>query len=300
MKQKLSSYKENWLLKWGAISFLLLIILIFLNYFHLVELSVIYGSQSGNQLIRFVFMGALIAPVIEEIAFRGIFLKSKIWIFLGFIIMGGYAIKLTNIIFIIFYFIHIVLFLIWYSGSRENISFKRSIYIINAVLFTVAHITEEYSLFSLDTALQIISGITVTFFCIWLVINFNLASAIMFHILWNSMFLSVHLLELQYPDTTIYTIENEAIRIDLQQNKLYPFDSHYKILNDSTQVYSNYILKDLIINHDDKYEQKEKDRPYNLTITLKDTLLINDINAYSNQVYQLLIEKGLMVVKSNQ
>lgn len=299
MKQKLSSYKENWLLKWGAISFLLLLVLVIFHYFFSFEPSIVFGSERGVKVIRFALMGALIAPVIEEIGFRGIFLKNKLWVFLGFIIMGGYVLILANIIFTIFYFIYIVLFLIWCSGHQENLSFKRSIYFINALLFTVAHITKDYSLFSLGIALQITSGFAVTFFCVWMVINFNLASAIIFHIFWNSLTLSTHLLGLQYPDTTIYTIENHAVRIEWQKNKIYPFKRNYKILNDSTRVYNNYILKDLIINHDDKYEQRDLNRPYNLTITLKDSLLFRDIHAYSDEVYQLLIEENLLILKSN-
>jgi len=116
----------------------------------------------------------------------------------------------------------------------------------------------------------------------------------------NGVFLTSLFITLQYPDTTIHIVENDAMRIEWQKSKLYPFEKEFINQNDTTRIYKNYILKDLPLNHKDNYEQKDEDRPYNLTIIVKDSVLLRDTNAYSEQAYELLIEESLLISKPSK
>lgn len=300
MKINFSLYKENWLLKWGIIGFLLLVLLIIIILSFSIETTYAPSTSSrGPQVVGYILSGIFIIPIIEEVTYRGVFLKNKWWIVLGFIFMGLYAVVLTNFAYRIIYIIHMICFAIWYYKCQYNIYYLRSLYLINALLFTVGHITDAFILFSLDTLVRFVSGFTVALICIWLTINFNLLKAIIYHVIMNGFLLITFFVNLQYPDTTKHIVESDAMRIEWQKSKLYPFETKFINQNDTIRIYKNYILKDLPLNHKNNYEQKDEDRPYNLMITVKDSFLLHDTNAYSEQVYKLLISENLLILKPN-
>src|SRR5690625_322365 len=301
MKINLTSYQENWLLKWGAIGSLLLVLLLIIILSFSIETTYAPSASSrGPQVVVFILSGIFIIPIIEEISFRGVFLKNKWWAVLGFILMGLYATILVNLTYTIIYVFYLIYFIIGLYKYKNNVFYIRGLYVLNALLFTVAHITDAFAFFSLDIIVRFVSAFSVALICIWLVINFNLLRAIIFHVTMNGVFLTSLFITLQYPDTTIHIVENDAMRIEWQKSKLYPFEKEFINQNDTTRIYKNYILKDLPLNHKDNYEQKDEDRPYNLTIIVKDSVLLRDTNAYSEQAYELLIEESLLISKPSK
>lgn len=301
MKINFSLYKENWLLKWGAIGSLLLVLLLIIILSFLIETTYAPSPSSrGPQVVGFILSGIFIIPIIEEISFRGVFLKNKWWAVLGFILMGLYATVLVNLTYTVVYVFYLIYFFIGLYKYKNNVFYIRGLYLLNALLFTVGHISDAFSLFSLDIIVRFVSAFSVALICIWLVINFNLLKAIFFHITMNGVFLTIFFITLQYPDTTIHIVESDAMRIEWQKSKLYPFEKEFVNQKDTTRIYKNYILKDLPLNHKDNYEQKDEDRPYNIIITVKDSVLLQDTNVYSEQVYQLLIEERLLISMPNK
>src|SRR5690625_5510071 len=114
MKINLTSYQENWLLKWGAIGSLLLVLLLIIILSFSIETTYAPSASSrGPQVVGFILYGIFIIPIIEENSFRGVFLKNKWWAVLCFYLMRIFTNILVNLTYSIIYVFYLFLLLIF-------------------------------------------------------------------------------------------------------------------------------------------------------------------------------------------
>lgn len=298
-----SNYKENWLLKLTLVLFLLSILLhihtIVFRRDLIFEENILTGLN-GINAIYFIFSAVIIAPIVEELAFRAIILKNKYWVILGFIIMGVFIYKTSKPIMLALYVINLVYYLFWKLKYKEYHSVKAGFFILNALTFTVAHVGKSTSLFSYEALTFILPTLYSSFVYIWAVLNFNLLASILLHMLHNGILMLIWVLTWQSSYSEVFTVENDILRIEWQTKGDFYFNNSYKVLNDSTQVYKNWSLEAMFIKHNDNYEPTNPQAIYDMHITIKGALMKavgEDYEEYSENVYELLLKEGLMKEK---
>lgn len=296
-----SNYKENWLLKLTLVLFLLSILLhihTIVSRQDLIFEENILTGLNGINAIYFILSAVIIAPIYEELAFRAVILKNKYWVILGFIIMGVFIYSSFKPIMLILYVLNLVYYLFWKFKYKEVHWVKSGFFILNALTFAVAHIGKSTSLFSYEALTYILPTLYSSFVYIWAALNFNLLASMLLHMIHNGILMLIWVLTWQTSDSEVFIVENDSLRIEWQTKGDFYFNSFYESLNDSTQVYKNWSLEAMLIEHDDKYEPTDPQAVYDIQITIKGSLMREGGEEYSENVYKLLLEEGLMKEKA--
>lgn len=221
--------KNNWLLGWALINLCLAFVIMLF-----VGAQPYEGSRnpSNYPLIATVITMLFLAPILEELLFRSFFSSNKLK-FIGitclpiFIYFVGEAIH-TYILLIIFY----VTYFLGY-GKPKSVSHKFSL-VFSALLFAVVHYkTTDFLRF--ETAYYVLFQFANGLLLIWLTINLTLGKAVVFHICWNAIIVTILLVALQFPDQTIHKYESEVMNVEWQRKPYFDNNSSY---NDDGQSIS--------------------------------------------------------------
>ncbi len=174
----LEKYKERKLIIYGTGIFICSYIFAFLySFFANTETS---GSENGIVLLPLIY-GVLIAPVIEELIFRGIYTKKNIFLWFYIIGVTSYILLLKAYIGIPVFLIHLWILI---SQKKEENKYVSLGYFLNAFLFFVMHINLSEDI-GVITLLQTSIRLGIGLILIWLVLNFNLLVSIIVHSLHN-------------------------------------------------------------------------------------------------------------------
>jgi len=216
-------YTENNLLKSGIILFFgSLLGSIILSYFNESEFSSRITRFNDFTLIHFI-AAFTIAPVLEELIFRGIFRGKKIFKYVMYLGSLLYIILLQN-----YYLIPILaIFIVAFELNRsKNIPYH--IYYSNAVLFGLMHY-EFNDLKLLDTGIGIVMTSGMGLILIWMVLNFGLIYSILLHALNNFVAVAIIVLGNETSDMTLNKVETEDFTMKYQRVSFFIKDENMQV-----------------------------------------------------------------------
>ncbi len=314
MKFSLKNYRENWLLKWGCLAFLFMLLFAFvvegLGIEH--KQYTITDAIDREDFVLYGLIGVFIIPIIEEIAFRGVLLNTKWKKIVAWLFLGGFIFAMRSTISGVGYFslvLFIVLCFIWTKKGRpENIWFKL-VLISNAIMFGGIHYSmSDFEIFDFYLVVQYISFSVGIFILLWFFVNFKLTGSILCHFCWNALAFGLTLLSAHIPDDdNVYRVENSKLSMEWQQTSLFGDRVFYSRHHNDTLIYKIHTPEELVAPVNDEaralragYFPTEANRFYNFTVVVKDTSLQFRSEAYNRQVYELLEEAELVVKKADK
>lgn len=289
----LNKYKENKLLTYGTSFFTCSYIILFAYAFLIAQNT----NETTNEItIIPLLFGIIIAPLLEELIFRGIFVKRKIfiWLYIGGVIY--YIIALKSIITIPVFIIHLrILFLQRDNNIQAHTSLS---YYLNAFIFSLIHynISDGFDFISI---MQIGIRFGIGLMLIWLVINFNLITSIIAHSFYNFFIFSLQLIAYQAGSLdAVKTAHTDNYKIEW--NKPQGFFSLEKItfnkdtLTMQNQTFDNFLIYNGI-NTDNidsiQLAPSFSTSKYNIILIKKDSLVSN---LEEKQIIELLLKAKIL------
>ena len=229
---------KNWLLKLGVASFTLLIFLYAIFSALGIEYPPISRDMIGDKLSFewFVVMAVILAPLLEEVAFRGFF-TAKRWLriisFIVLLVFIGLSFSYFALALLVLYIATI------FVNDRSGKKHINTLLIMNAVLFAGIHYTAEDFMTSLGT-IAILAQFGMGLILLWITINFGLIKAMLFHAFYNGLLMLLLFMALQYPSSKNHRIESENLVVEYKERA---------ILDSNTSSFSSSANKDTLYIH---------------------------------------------------
>ena len=267
----MKKYKSNWILSTSIFLFLLFCLLMML--FRQEDFN---NSRMTIKVSFFVFsfFAVIIAPILEEIIFRGIFTTNNYLkktsivfsIFIGLILFYiNYNIAATI-------FLLTLILLNFYVYKNTNLTFYQEYLLVisNAFLFGFVHYKiSDFE--SINNSIFVLSQISIGFLLIWITKNFGLVKSMIVHCLFNFSLVLLTFFSIQFVDTKTYSKENKNVIIKWSQR---PFLSSNKgsIENQEAKIVIKNLDISTAINLTNKRSSLRSNIPflkYNITIISK-------------------------------
>lgn len=199
--------KDNYLLFTGLILLFFAIVAQNLIQYYLPEKLPSTDRFGDFENIFIIFFAAIIyAPIVEELVFRGYFLKKKIYTYLFFAGAVFFIIQSeTYYAFVVLFLLAILEFVI--KTQRKT----KIIYFLSTLLFALihykaSHFTNVYSI------IPVFFQFSIGLMLLWITINYNLFKSMLFHFCVNFFVIGSLILALQFPNEKVKTItENELV-----------------------------------------------------------------------------------------
>lgn len=282
---------KNWILYSGIVSVLSGIVVLW-------STKTEYYHSRLNMEINFItllFFSIIIAPVFEELAFRGYFTRTKKIQIPSLILLLVYVLISFNVINLIL-FLAILTFILLNNGKENNLIFFFSILLFGTIHYQVSDFTSLYAFYT------IIFQLGLGAILLWVVINFNLKRAMLLHALFNLVMLSFSYFSIMYKtDFSEKRIENDAIHVVWKKEfNLYPKNESL-ILTDNSFKAQNYtplsLYKALQNNKSSNKVKnlfiKEPLMNYSIDFSLKDSLKV-DNDELAKKYLQFCIDNGIL------
>lgn len=293
----MEKYRKIWILYIAVFS-----IILGLFFFYFSDKVLLEDEQTDKPFFQIAFIAIIIAPIIEELIFRGYFSEKKYIKWAGIILLPIFIVltapNYLSISCVIFLYVFLILNFLFKNKSIEN-----SIIIINALLFSTLHFSASdfNHVFSLYAILFIFAlGLIAT----WLTINFGLLKAILFHFIWNSGAMLLVFFALQYPDLNTENFENEIIKMEWERSPIINNNKNGISYSNDKIIASNVTLNSLLnflrqVEKDNyyfgEYYQSEVFMKYNFKIYLKDST-----KNYSKSIIKYFQNEELLKTKNNK
>lgn len=293
----MEKYRKVWILYIAVFS-----IILGLFFFYFSDKVLLEDEQTDKPFFQIAFIAIIIAPIIEELIFRGYFSEKKYIKWAGIILLPIFIVltapNYLSISCVIFLYVFLILNFLFKNKSIEN-----SIIIINALLFSTLHFSASdfNHVFSLYAILFIFAlGLIAT----WLTINFGLLKAILFHFIWNSGAMLLVFFALQYPDLNTENFENEIIKMEWERSPIINNNKNGISYSNDKIIASNVTLNSLLnflrqVEKDNyyfgEYYQSEVFMKYNFKIYLKDST-----KNYSKSIIKYFQNEELLKTKNNK
>ncbi len=209
--------KENGLFLIGAAIFCCaLVVYIYLLVFNYNEILRSSRMNYDVSYAKFVITAIFLAPIWEEIAFRAHFLSSIFWKRISFIVLFLYLLT-TNQPFLFFGFI---LLLVLHHYRAKNAVF---LYGFSAFFFAICHY-QLNDFKSIYTIVPMFFQLSIGLILTWIVLNFNLVKAILFHFSFNLILVVLLTIPLQFVDRAEKSVIVDGYRISWQQVPILNFN----------------------------------------------------------------------------
>jgi hypothetical protein len=275
MLKKIANFRHNWI---PVLALSLLVVFGLMILFSDVKLPISrVNAFDSLPILGLLLSGSVIAPVLEELSFRGFFSdnnKLKLVALIGF--LSYTSLMLYSKYSIGFAVANALIFLVLitlYHKFKNNITFVLFV-ITNAVVFGLVHYSaEDFSSGSYPFVLiQTILGLFLT----WITINSKLSVAMIFHGAWNSLAFISLFLNIQFVSEEKTLIERDNVKISYQQVPV--LDSNTTTVTNESNIVigKNATIKTLLdlavfdSNLKDKYSSIVPMARYNFTIEFKD------------------------------
>ncbi|MDT0294637.1 CPBP family intramembrane glutamic endopeptidase [Mesonia ostreae] len=206
---------KNWLLQLGIASFALLIALQIL----FASLGIDYPPISRDMLGEglsfgfFVILGVIIAPLFEEVAFRGFFTAQR-WLritsFIVLLVFVGLSFSYFSLALLLLYILSV------YLNDRSGKKRINLLLVMNAVLFAGIHYTANDFITSLGVV-SILAQFGMGLILLWITINFGLIKAMLFHAFYNGLLIIILFMALEYPSPEKHTVESEHLTLEYKE-----------------------------------------------------------------------------------
>lgn len=283
-------YNFNYLLLTGATIFCCtMLIYLIISKFYRNEINSLSRFDSINNYYLLVFSALFIAPIFEELFFRGYFTNTsflKIFSFVGCI----FYIYITGNSYL-YVFIFILVFL-HFVKKINRVYF----YVINSLLFSLVHY-KLYDFKSIITIIPMFFQFSFGLILIWVVLNFNLFKSIITHFLFNLFFIIILTLPLQFPnnenknfDYLGYNINYRKIPFFNNKNTIISLPNDYTISAENVDINKFYNSfnsnsKKIKINVDNKF--------YKYSINIK--RIDSTANKLDTKTIELILKKANLI-----
>jgi hypothetical protein len=296
----LKKYQLNNLLYSGtAIFCCAFIILLVINITNPIALNKTsrFNLETGYGFL--IIMTLFIAPLFEELIFRGYFTNNKFLKLLLFIGIPIYALISNNnhlFVFIIPYFI--ILILQNFKLIKVNNYF---VYISNATIFSLVHYKiSDFS--SFYTILPMFTQFGIGLILIWVVLNFGILKSILLHFSYNLLLILILMVQVQFPDEKLNSLTYDGFVIIWQKTPVFSNvnstlikPNEYEIECKNMGLYNFY--KTFSINKDSK----------NLSITPENEMFHFNVKIYSStkrklnsEIVKKLLTKAKLIVNNEK
>jgi membrane protease YdiL (CAAX protease family) len=224
------TYQENWLF----VVFIVLFTLAIACFFILDTSELVNNSRSQEDvpLLVLVFAALIIAPVFEELAFRGAFVNNKVYAIVSLVLTTGFiALSYENYYAMGAFALFVIAFFV-YKQTPSKALFKL-VCISNALLFGLVHYKME-DFVSIERGFIVLFQISIGFALIWITLNFNLVRSMIAHGVYNALAMGIFIYSLQFPDTKLHRYEDENITVEWQNVPYFEsLESSYSMMEDS-------------------------------------------------------------------
>lgn len=289
--------KKNWMIVSGVL--LLFTSLFVILYF---DVTLPYSKSrfesTGTFFVKFFIAPLLIAPVIEELLFRGFLSRSKVVNAL-FLLLGVGALFFFN-----FHWVLVILILLTYvvylSYFYTKIEWLLDVAILlSALVFGSVHYSAEELNF-LQTLpfflVQFSGGLILS----WVIYTKNFLSGVISHAVWNLIIVGTSLYGLQFVDTTTSkTAYGESSMVYKKVPIFYSSVSSYKI-EDQELIAKNMTVFDVIKYMDERYlDTFNITTPYmkyDIHISLEG---ISGANDFNSNAMRLLEQEKLLIKRDS-
>lgn len=217
----LQKYKENWLL----LTFILLFSLGVITLTILDTSDLLYNSRLKNQgtLPVLLLFGIFFAPLLEELAFRGMFVDKKKFTIISLILITFISfLSYTNYYALGTYFLFMLTFFLF--QKKKSIHSFIILSILNSTLFGLVHYTMA-DFTSFEKGFIILFQVSFGFLLIWTTINFSLIRSVFLHAVYNLFMFSFLIVSVQFPDTKIHIYHDENIEVEWQKTPYFQTSS---------------------------------------------------------------------------
>ncbi|WP_165764558.1 CPBP family intramembrane glutamic endopeptidase [Flavobacterium cyanobacteriorum] len=261
--------------------------LLFYHYPNLVKATDKFGNLENIYL--FLVSTLLIAPIVEELVFRGIFLGKKLFFPLFYMGSSFFCVVTENYYLLIFP----VLFLLFRGVIFKNFLV---VSILNTTLFALVHyhvsdFTDLYSF--VPVFFQFSLGLVL----IWVTLNYGIKKSMVVHFILNFAFLLPLLLALQFPEKQFSLFNRNSIEFKLEKTSVFGATAFYVSGSavKAERVTINQFM-DFFPNYDFKVIVPDSLRFYRYNFSLRD---INNQKINTTDVRQILLESKLVEVKKD-
>ncbi len=280
--------KDNLLLKLGVAIYCCTLLMLF---FFIDEKYYFEKIAKIQNFWLFVFMALFIAPIFEEISFRGIFVKNK-FLNVVSIVLSLFYIIITNNHYLIIFFLSFVIIKLFINKVRFLNYWY--LYIINSIIFSLVHYKLNVFL-NFERVLPVFIQFSAGLILIWVVINYGLICSMLVHLFMNFLVIIPLFISIQYVDTKEKTTENNMYQLKLVETP---------ILNGSITVFNMPNEREVIIKKANLFKimnyfnidvkrYKPVNNPfinYNLQLSTKK----EDLKIEESEVVKLFIESKLI------
>lgn len=257
---------KNWLLISGGLLLSTSLFIIFLVGLKAPYKDPTYGGFS-SKIIDFFILPLIVAPIFEEIAFRGFLVKNKVihvlFLILSIIIsfLAGFSIYL--------FFILILIYLLYVLNRIYKKNWLLTLLILlSAYQFSIMHYN-----FDLIFSFRIIPFLLVQFsaglILSWLIINKSMITAIIFHSSWNLIIISIMLFGLQFVNSNAQYLEFNGYVMEWSRKPIFNSNIASYKSEECKIIVKNMSISELLILFDRKnlgsYTIAEPLVKYNLT-----------------------------------
>lgn len=213
----MKKFKSNWILSTSIVLFLLFCVLILLFY-----QEDINNSRMAIKIHFFVFsfLAVIIAPIFEEITFRGVFTTNnylkKTSIILS--ILAGLIAFYTNYNIALTLFLLTIILFNFYLYKNKNLAFYQEYFLVfsNTLLFGFVHYKiSDFG--SINSSIFVLSQISIGFLLIWITKNFGIVKSMITHSLFNFSLVFLTFIGIQFVDAKTYSKENKNVIIKWTQ-----------------------------------------------------------------------------------
>jgi membrane protease YdiL (CAAX protease family) len=221
MKKLSIKTKENWIILLAISFYVFFIIFSFFSD----EQEILNSGRSQNKIPFFLlfFTGILIAPIVEEFLFRGLFIKHKIKKIIALlfpVVLFFYmSTNFSNFSKLLFLLLGVVSSAILIAEKEKTRVGFYYLVIISSFLFSIVHYKQE-DFKSLSALSMMISQFSFALASVWITLNFGLFKSIVFHFFHNLILLFIALYGYQMVDVTQKKYENESLVLVWKKNKI--------------------------------------------------------------------------------
>lgn len=225
-----------------------------------------------DNIILILFSTLLIAPITEELVFRGFFIKKKVFSYLFYCGTIIFCIISNN-----YYLILLLIVLLFLQIIKSQQ--KYLYYFFNSLIFALIHykVHDFNNIFSI---IPVFFQLSLGMFLIWITLNYGLIKSIFTHFIINLILLTPMIVVLQFPikKTHLITFENGSFECQktsiIGNTKIHVTPNYVKAervtLNQFIKLFQDENLK-LTVNDSIRFYR------YNITIKTKDKKITSDM-----------------------
>lgn len=277
--------KENFLLYMGAGIFSctsIIYSIINYNYPHLIQSSEKFGNFNNVFLVLISVL--IIAPIFEEITFRGIFTSKKLYIYCFY--LGSIILILITKNYYLFLLLILHYLMLIFKQNKSKITFFSV-----SLLFALIHYNTD-DFVNIYSVIPVFFQFSIGLLLIWITINYGLKYSVLSHFIINLIIILPIIILLQTPDIKIKEVKYKKNRFTWQKtpifgNSKFSFSPNKVVvqrltIEQFTKLFNNKELEELKINDSLKY--------FRYDITIEST---SDENLKPAEIKQILLKYQL-------